>query len=115
MGRESLLYSKDESIGTPDPLCWMGDWCQPNNYTCPPVCHMPAPSLCDENSHACDMGWYGSCWMGDYCVPLEETCPVACYSPLPSRCDADSQVCDAGTDMHGCWMGDWCQSLDYPC
>merc|ERR1719232_1290873 len=96
-------------LGTDRNGCWIGDFCQPNEYSCPPVCHAPMPAQCDANSQVCDMGWSGSCWMGDYCQPWDVPCPVACYTPMPSQCDANSTACDMGTDMFGCWMGDYCQ------
>ena len=61
--------------------CWMGDYCQPNDYSCPPVCPNPMPSHCDESSHACDMGaGPDGCWLGDYCEPLDEPCPVVSHA-----------------------------------
>merc|ERR1711997_819489 len=40
--------------------CWMGDYCMPEGYNCPPTCHIPIYTHCGEGEFACDMGMTAS-------------------------------------------------------
>merc|ERR1712083_1135060 len=81
--------------------CWMGDYCMPEGYNCPPTCHIPIYTHCGEGEFACDMGMTAGCWMGETCMAEGSSCP--------SLCGEGEVACDMGS-YGGCWSGDYCVS-----